>query len=342
MIGVKIHSHKGDLDELFREWKDLGVNTVFVVSEELYSQNKFRMLAKNNSIKLFITAQTFMNPEELEKNPSLYAITQQGNKAIEEWAKFVCPTRKEYRKKRIEYFKRIVSKYQPDGLSIDFIRYFVFWENVYPETKPQTLPNTCFCSHCIDSFKKTMNIEIPNDLKETDAIATWILNNYYDSFTYWKCNNITSMLKEMVTAIKKIAPGISINLHALPWRQNDYDGAVKNIAGQDIKALSAYTDYISPMCYTSLLHREPQWISSVTNDIFDYSNNNVIQSIQIKQINPQKEDPYTQQDFKTCLEEALRPPSKGVILFVWDWHSLDNEVDRKQIFKNTIKNVFVE
>lgn len=339
IIGIKIYSHNGDYEKLFKEWNSLGINTVFVVSEALYGQDTFRELAKEYGVKLFITAQTFMNAEALEKDSSLYAITDKGEKAIEEWAEFVCPTRENYRKERIEHFKEIVRKYKPDGFSLDFIRYFVFWENVYPDTKADDLPNTCFCAHCLEKFQEDKSIEIPDSLEKVSEIADWIINNHNEEFTNWKCDNITSMVKDMVNAVIEVDPEIIINLHAIPWKQDDYDGAIKKNVGQDFKALAEYTDYISPMCYSNLLKREPSWISSITNDIAEYSQKNVIQSIQIKEINTEKEEPYSPEDFEKCLKEALKEPSKGVLLFVWDWNSLDGEDERKEILKETVKKL---
>ncbi|MFX0124308.1 MAG: hypothetical protein ACFFAE_11770 [Candidatus Hodarchaeota archaeon] len=81
---------------------------------------------------VFIIFPVFYDPEALERNPELYSITNKGEKAVDEWVKFVCPTRDDYRKSKVEKMKKIVTELDPDGLSLDFNRYFVFWEKIYP------------------------------------------------------------------------------------------------------------------------------------------------------------------------------------------------------------------
>jgi hypothetical protein len=74
VIGVKIYAHEGSVPELFAEWRALGINTVFV-SPALASQSPFRELARKQGISLFLILPIFYDPEALEKDPGLYAIT---------------------------------------------------------------------------------------------------------------------------------------------------------------------------------------------------------------------------------------------------------------------------
>ena len=132
IIGVKIYEYEGKLENLFEEWRFLGINTVFV-SESLLSNQKFRDLAKKHSITTFVILPIFYNPEALKRTPDLYAITDKGEIAKDEWVEFVCPTREKFKEQRIADIKQIVQEFNPDGISIDFIRHFVFWEKVYPD-----------------------------------------------------------------------------------------------------------------------------------------------------------------------------------------------------------------
>jgi len=90
IVGVKIYEYEKSLPKLFEEWRSLGINTAFV-SVSLYSKKEFRELTKMNDISTFIIVPIFYNPEELQKRPDLFAITDGGEKAIEEWVSFVCP-----------------------------------------------------------------------------------------------------------------------------------------------------------------------------------------------------------------------------------------------------------
>ena len=92
---------------------------------------------------------------------------------------------------------------------------------------------------------------------------------------------ITSIVQEISNEVKKIKKEILINIHAVPWREKDFDNAVIKIARQDFKALIEYVNYIFPMCYSLILQRGTQWIGLFTRNIFNYSNSNIIPSIEV-------------------------------------------------------------
>ena len=116
MVGVKIYEHKGDFSSLVVAWKRVGVNTAFL-SAGLAAQPDLMTLAKRNGIKTFIILPVFQNPEKLAANPEFYAVTGRGKRAEDDWVKFVCPSRDQYRAERLEYIKHLVRTCQPDGLS---------------------------------------------------------------------------------------------------------------------------------------------------------------------------------------------------------------------------------
>jgi hypothetical protein len=120
MIGAKIYALQGNLSELFKEWRSLNFDSIFV-SLSVYSNLEFRNLARKFNITSFVILPIFFNPEELKNNPELFSITDKGAKAIDEWVRFVCPTREEYKTKIIENTTNIVTELNPDGLSLDFI-----------------------------------------------------------------------------------------------------------------------------------------------------------------------------------------------------------------------------
>jgi len=333
MIGIKIYDYEGELPQLFEEWLSLGINTAFV-GESLLSNRNFHMLAKKFGITVFVIFPIFYDPEVLHRDPDLYAITHLGDKAIEEWVEFVCPTREDYRKQRIAHIKKAIQELNPDGISIDFIRYFVFWEKVYPDRSLDTLPNTCFDNHCLLKFQKETGIEIPQRFTNVPQKAEWILDNHIQEWTEWKCSVITGMVQEITKVAKKIKPNILVNVHAVPWRQKDYGGAIKSIAGQDLLDISAHTDYISPMCYSHMLKRKPNWISSVVEDIGNLTRSRIVPSIQVKEA--YLNNILSESEFKAALDEVLKPPSRGVIF--WSWDGLEKDPEKKLLIKSLLNN----
>jgi hypothetical protein len=332
MVGVKIYEYDGNFEELFKEWSSLGINAAFV-SETLLSNQTFRDLAKKNSVTLFVILPVFYDPEALERNPDLFAVTDRGEIAKEEWVEFVCPKREEFREKRITEIKRIVREFTPDGISIDFIRHFVFWEKVYPDRILDSIPNTCFDSHCLDAFHEETDIAIPQSLTTAQQKADWIKNNVFQEWIEWKCSVITQMVQEITAAARAIKPDIATNVHAVPWRANDFGGAARIVTGQDLAAISLHTDFISPMCYSHMVKRPASWISSVVNDMHNRTQSKIIPSIQVKEA--YLTEIFSVSEFEGAVREALKAPSEGVVF--WSWDALEKDRKKKDVIKNFIK-----
>jgi hypothetical protein len=264
----------------------------------------------------------------------LYAITEKGEIAKDEWVEFICPTRGEYRKQRIADIKQIVQEFDPDGISIDFIRHFVFWEKVYPDRTLNSIPNTCFDSHCLNVFEEETDIVIPRELTRAQQKADWIKTNVHQEWVEWKCSVITQMVQEIIDAAKAIKPDIATNVHAVPWRASDFGGAARIVAGQDLASISLHTDFISPMCYSHMVKRPAPWISSVVNEMHSRTQSKIVPSIQVKEA--YLTDILSADEFEDTLIEALKAPSKGVVF--WSWDALDKDPEKKDVIKNLIKN----
>lgn len=324
MIGVKIYEHEGSLPELIAEWRSLRVNAVFV-SPTLAAQGQFRDLARKQGISVFLILPIFFNPEELKKDPGLYALTDRGEKAKDDWVEFVCPTRPDYRNRRLEWIKSLVRELDPDGISLDFIRYFVFWEMVYPERTLDSIANSCFDRSCLERFQKDTGITLPKGISGTSDTAKWIMAEHGREWTEWKCGVITGLARSIADEARAIKPKLRVNIHSVPWRETDFGGAIKVIAGQDLAALAATADMISPMCYWHMLKRKPPWIREVVDDVYSRTKSLVIPSIQVG--NAYLNDKVSVEEFNEALEEALRPPSGGVIF--WNWDALAKEPEKK-------------
>jgi uncharacterized lipoprotein YddW (UPF0748 family) len=331
IIGVKIYDYDRSYQALFTEWRSLGINTA-LVSVDLLSDDEFRDLAKKSGIRLFVIVPIFYDPEELAENPDLYAITDKGERAVEDWVHFVCPTREEYKKRKIEHIKRLIRGYHPDGVSLDFIRHFVYWEKIYPERSMDSIIKTCFDSSCLEKFQKETGIRIPGGLSTVSETAAWIMDNHLEDWTEWKCRVITGTVAEITREIEKTDPGVLVNIHAVPWRETDFEGAIRVVAGQDLAAMHAYADFISPMCYSHMLKRDPPWIHSVVQDVYDRTEGRVIPSIQVSKA--YLEDDFTPEEFQSALMEALKYPSAGVVF--WSWEALDKDQEKKKIVKDVL------
>ena len=332
VVGVKIYETGGELPGLFKEWRSLGINTVFA-SVSLNRNPEFRKLARRNGIVRYAILPVFFDPEALRADSSLFAVTAAGENAREEWVEFVCPSREDFRRQKIESVKNLIRESDPDGLSIDFIRHFVFWEKVYPDRAVGSLPNTCFDRHCLRAFERDTGIRIPFGLKRTQEISDWILKTHREEWTAWKCGLITGFVKDAADEARRAKPSILINLHAVPWRRGDFGNAIRFVAGQDFAELSKSCDFLSPMTYSHMLGREPAWVHSVVEDIAGQSACPVLPSIQVGKAYLESE--ITVEEFAENLRQALRFPSKGAVF--WNWDALEKEPSKKNVIRNLLK-----
>ncbi|MCK5645700.1 MAG: hypothetical protein KAH97_02910 [Anaerolineales bacterium] len=329
--GVKIYDTQRDFSSLFEEWRTLRINSAFV-SGHLLSRNSFREMAHAAEITLFVILPIFYDKKALKDSPELYAVTSQGKIAEDEWVRFVCPSREEFLQKKIEYIINLIREFQPDGISLDFIRHFVFWEKVLHDRKVETIPITCFDKACVSTFQEKLNIEIPDFEGDVMRLSEWIMETHRDDWVNWKCELITKIVQRIHDAVRGQFPACLINLHAIPWREMDFEGAVKRVAGQNIEALSHYVDMVSPMCYAHMLKRDSNWIHSVVEDVSRWSNAKVVPSIQVSE--HYLSERLTVDEFQRSLSAALRPPSTGVVY--WSWNALEEDPQKKEIIRSTI------
>jgi hypothetical protein len=322
IIGVKVYEHPGDLEFLFTQFESLGINTLFV-SPEMARRPGFISLADTHEMPVYLIIPTFYNPEALAEDSSLYAITAEGNIAVDDWVEFICPNRNGYRKRHLEYLKSLVKELSPAGVSIDFIRYFVFWETVSPDQTIADLPQTCFDDTCLTAFKKLYQITLPENMVDLQQEAAFILENYSWEWTDYKVNTITSYVHEITQTLLHIDPELQFNLHLVPWRTDDFAGAIRKVAGQDVKMLAPRVDYISPMCYSHMVRQPPGWIHEVVSNSDENGHGKILPSIQVSRA--YLEDPFRTKDFREALRAALRAPSRGVIFWSWDALAKDTE-----------------
>jgi hypothetical protein len=331
MIGVKVYETRRVPAGLFDEWRSLGINTVFA-SVALNQDPSIREQARRTGIARFVILPVFFDPDALKADPDLYASTARGERAVEEWVEFACPTRAAYRQKKIDFVRRLVREADPDGISLDFIRHFVFWEKVYPDRPPESLPQTCFDASCLAAFEKASGVGVPVEAKTTAEKAAWILATHRDRWVQWKCDVITQTVAELSAAAREIQPRIKINLHAVPWRPEDFDGGIRRIAGQDFAALARHVDYLSPMTYHHMVKRPPEWVHAVTRELAEQVQIPVVPSIQVGKA--YVENALSTEEVVSALEESLKPPSAGVVF--WSWQALEDEPEKKAAVANVL------
>lgn len=322
IIGIKIYEYNRDFTLLADQWDKMGINAAFV-SKELAANTGFRQEMKEHGIKVFIIFPVFQDPSILKQDSTLYAITDKGKIAKDSWVEFVCPSQNDYRAMKIKEAVNLARELQPDGMSIDFIRHFVFWEMIYPERTAESIDMACFCDSCVGGFCRKEGIILPDTCTKVTQKSAYILNHYSDKWNDYRCDLITSMVKELDDELHGINPDLKTIVHAVPWRDSDFCGANIRVAGQDLKKIALFADYISPMCYSQMLRRDDAWIESVVKEADNKAPGKILPSIQVYPA--YIDDPFTVDDFRKCVDAALEKPSRGVIFFSWPLFEKDKE-----------------
>src|ERR687894_761133 len=69
----------------------------------------------------------------------------------------VCPTHPDYRKARMEAFRKALSDFEVDGIWLDYHHAHASWEQAVPN-----MPDTCFCARCLARFEEESGVDLPD------------------------------------------------------------------------------------------------------------------------------------------------------------------------------------
>jgi hypothetical protein len=332
IIGITIDQTDGELPALFGQWRELGINTVFV-GEKLTTSGGFRALARKNEIDLYIRIPVFSSPNELAADPELAAVTETGEPAKVGLVEFACPSRSDFRDGRVEHARDIVKRLRPDGIVLEHIHHVVAWEEVGLDDDPTALPATCFCIHCLQGFASYLGVSQSSIPPQPQRAASWINSNAADHWRRFRVETITSTVVEFADAVRDIDPDIVIVVAVVPWRREDFDGVGIQLTGQDLPELAKVTDCFSPMTSALMLSRAPDWIGSVIRDINWVAERPVLPNVLVS---PDEGDEaaYSGADFEVALRAALEEPSAGVVL--QSWEDLEPDSERAEIVRRVV------
>lgn len=309
------------MTELVNQWHSLKVSSAYVLADQIRSQETIRALSEFHG-DLWLIIQTFLEPAQCQFP---LAVTETGEDAIGkgdgEWLRMLCPRGKnregttllQWRSSQIE---QLVRDFSPAGISLDFIRHFVFWEGVHTSEDIGKTHQSCFCSRCIHQFSEEFSLPIPDELSETAEISQWILDNHRAKWREFTAETITSSVKYLSEQLKSQFPKVKLNLHLVPWSSEEYEGAIRNIAGQDITALEPYIDQVAPMCYAPMLKRPAAWITQYLNELKSCTKLPIYPALQICPMYGTA--PLSDSEF----QEMINSAKEGDGVMIWPWERL--------------------
>ena len=287
LYGIKVYDPNFCSESYLDLMQDTGINTVFlgrsVLDEKLCENLTQRGLFWNIVEPVFLVTEDQNSP---------LATKSDGGPASDDWVRFACPTDKLHLSNVQSRIKDDIRKYNPPGVSLDFIRFFLFWEMTSPSADPRKLPRTCYCSRC---------------KKEASG---------FPSEDLWRRSVITETAKNLSSLAKSEKPSVKIGIHAVPWTRSLFDGSRESVIGQDFSALSKYCDYLTPMAYHHMMHMDVSYIKDLLSDMADEGCRHIVPSIQSKEA--YRTDVMDADEYKKALEFALGSGGEGVLIYKWE------------------------
>jgi hypothetical protein len=242
-------------EAIARALADWGVTAVFGG----YEDPLLVAALHEQGIRVFTEVSLFVGVRHWTRYPHSRPITRTGEPlAAEGWYCGVNPITPEIRQHSLEKIERLVQRYDVDGVWLDFCRWPCRWERPQPK-----LIQTSFDPFTLAAFQKDRGITLPSALETIPEKADWILEHHHETWTAWKCRQITTFVSQVRTVIDRAPREVLVGLFSVPWRPSDFEGGIRRIIGQDYRALAAHVDCFSPMVYHKLCDRDIAWIGEI-------------------------------------------------------------------------------
>ena len=284
---------------------------------------------KGEGARVFAEFNSMHHADYLKDHPDAYPVGVNGvtEPPAEGW-QGVCPTHPGYRANRMAAFRDVLSRFEIDGIWLDYHHGHASWERAVP-----VLPDTCFCDRCLAQFEKETGIRVGGQ-PETAAVRR-LLTKDRAAWVKWRCDLFTDWVREYRLILDDTRPGALLGSFHCPWDLDDFNGALRDKLAIDLRAQAAYLDVFSPMPYHARFGhaKDPAWISRQVRWLGDHLGISgesgasgssdrpdrrkarlriwpIVQlsdwgeSVPVEQVGP-------------VLDHGSRPPATGVIVFAW-------------------------
>ena len=327
-IGINFFNSKLNFKELFQDCKKWMIPWVYTTAE-IFQLPKFLIEKKRSKCKVSVLFKVFCNDIYLKENPEQFSITNKGNKACFEYYQFVCPSNIEFFEYKKKKLKEILKNSEIDMIALDFIRFYVLWEWVYPDMDFLEIEHGCYCPNCLKDFEEYLK----KPLEKKDP--RWILENVLEQWMEWKCNKIKKTVVELTYIIRDCRPDLKIQLKTVPWLTSNFNNGIRTIVGQDLKKLSIYIDEFITMTYPFMNNHPIIQINEIATEVYNLTKKKLITSIQIDNIYRKEE--ISNELFLQMLQLGLQIPSRGIVLLMYE--KLKKNSEKQQIFQDYLNKI---
>ncbi|MCA9123783.1 MAG: hypothetical protein H6822_00535 [Planctomycetaceae bacterium] len=304
--------------------QEFGVNAIFMGSGGITDERI--ALLKTQGAKVFAEFNTMHVADYLKEYPDAAPIGVDGKVSPPPhgW-QGICPTHPGYRRFRMDAFREVLSKFEIDGIWLDYHHSHASWERAEPD-----MPDTCFCERCVAQFRQQTKTELPNET--TPQLARRLLGQHNDVWVQWRCDVFTDWVREFREIIDESRPEALLGTFHCPWTDTEFDGALRNKLAIDLKAQAEYLDVFSIMPYHARFGHaaDPSWISRQTAWLGKHL------SIKGEPTERHRIWPIVQlsdwgetvsiEQVRSVIDHGTRRPATGVMVF--NWGSLKGQMDK--------------
>lgn len=232
--------------------KELGINSIFVHAGSITPE--LMDAAHQQGIKVFAEFPLLNGKEFLESHLEAWPIDSNGNRSPQaDWFMGICPSNPDFKKYRETQLTTLLTTYMVDGVWLDYVHWHAQFETPVP-----ILPETCFCSYCLNNFSNALHLTLPEG--DTKRKASWILREKDQEWRKWRSDVITDWVKDFKKIARHHNPLAKLGIYYCPWYPKDFNEAAYKALGLDIHQLYREADVLSPMIYHGRMGRKPEWV----------------------------------------------------------------------------------
>lgn len=338
ILGAKVYRSVRETKALVEFAKSLGLNTLFV-GDELVNSLPLREQCRAAGLKYFLIIRTFNDPAAAKADPTLVSVDREGRSARRGGDVMICPSRADFRRAKREQIRAAIQRLEPDGVTLDYFRFFIYWEGVDPRTGPVDFPAFCFDRSCLQEFLTSTGLKlrrrtVADSLDANRGLIDEIWGEHREAWYEWRVKRVAENAREITGSIRREFPGLRIVLHAVPWTRDEFGGARQKIVGQDFRLLVPFFDYVSPMAYSALTRHGPGWVGKLDRELLtEVPAGKLLPSVEVGPDGPQF-PPMPPTYYESDLKAALASQT-GVVLYHLEL--LLNDSEKQAITQRTIK-----
>jgi hypothetical protein len=252
-----------DLDAfraLLTDFRSCGVTAVFTESEA-YDARAIDA-AHELGLRFYAGVACFSdhasNFSTLAAHPNLRPVLETGEQRPQmEWYIGISPADPDHRQSVLSSIGTIATRYEIDGLFLDFVRWPLHWEIELRHGRRPPLDSS-FDDATLERFARATGLRLPSRCSTVAEMASWILTEHREEWVDFKCDVITDFVGKARAALKAARTAAELGAFLVP------DGEVRSerFTGQRLESLVPLVDWAAPMLYHNILLQPPRWVGS--------------------------------------------------------------------------------